>query len=107
MASDPFDLQRFVDAQDRVYEQVCAELRNGQKRGHWIWYVFPQLRGLGSSDMAKAYGIASREEAEDYLDHPVLGPRLRECIRLVNLVWNPFTNNLMPKRLKQNIVFLY
>ena len=83
--SDPFDLQRFVDAQNRVYEQVCAELRNGQKRSHWMWFIFPQLRGLGSSEMATAYGISSRQEAEAYLDHSVLGPRLRECTRLVNL----------------------
>lgn len=84
--SDPFDLQRFVDAQNPVYEEVCAELRSGRKRGHWIWFVFPQLRGLGHSAMAAAFGISSRQEAEAYLDHPVLGPRLRECIRLVNLV---------------------
>ncbi len=84
--SDPFDLQRFVDAQNPVYEQACAELRSGQKRGHWIWFVFPQLRGLGSSAMATAFGISSRREAEAYLAHPVLGPRLRECTRLVNLV---------------------
>jgi uncharacterized protein (DUF1810 family) len=83
---DPFDLQRFVDAQNAVYEEVRAELRNGRKRGHWIWFVFPQLKGLGSSDMATLYGIASRQEAEAYLDHSVLGPRLRECTRLVNLV---------------------
>ena len=86
MASDPFDLQRFVDAQNPVYEEVRAELRNGRKRGHWIWFIFPQLRGLGSSDMATVYGIASRQEAEAYLPHPVLGPRLTECTRLVNLV---------------------
>jgi uncharacterized protein (DUF1810 family) len=84
--SDPFDLQRFVDAQNPVYEQVSVELRDGQKRGHWIWYVFPQLRGLGSRAMATKFGISSREEAEAYLAHPVLGPRLRECTRVVNLV---------------------
>jgi uncharacterized protein (DUF1810 family) len=82
--SDPFDLQRFVDAQNPVYAEACAELRNGQKRGHWIWFIFPQLRGLGSNAMATAFGISSRQEA--YLDHAVLGPRLRECTRLVNLV---------------------
>jgi uncharacterized protein (DUF1810 family) len=69
-----------------VYEEVCAELRSGRKRGHWIWFIFPQLRGLGSSDMAMVYGIASRHEALAYWDHPVLGPRLRERTRLVNLV---------------------
>jgi uncharacterized protein (DUF1810 family) len=84
--SDPFNLQRFVDAQNPVYDAVCAELRSGRKRGHWIWFVFPQLRGLGSSNMATVFGISSRQEAVAYLDHPVLGPRLRECTRLVNLV---------------------
>jgi len=84
--SDPFDLQRFVTAQDGVYEQVCAELGGGRKEGHWIWFIFPQMLGLGSSAMANAFGIASREEAEAYLKHAVLGPRLRECTRLVNLV---------------------
>ena len=85
-ANDPHNLQRFVDAQDQVYKQVCMELRNGQKEGHWIWFIFPQLRGLGHSAMAIAFGIASRKEAEAYLDHVVLGPRLRECTRIVNLV---------------------
>jgi uncharacterized protein (DUF1810 family) len=80
------DLQRFVDAQDPVFEQVCAELREGQKRGHWMWFVFPQLRGLGHSQMATRFAISSLQEAEAYLKHPVLGPRLRECTRLVNLV---------------------
>jgi uncharacterized protein (DUF1810 family) len=83
--NDPHNLQRFVDAQNPLYEQVCTELRDGQKRGHWIWFVFPQLRGLGSSAVATAFGISSRQEAAAYLDHPVLGPRLRECTRLVNL----------------------
>jgi uncharacterized protein (DUF1810 family) len=84
--NDPYDLQRFVDAQERLYEQVCGELRNGQKKGHWIWFIFPQLRGLGHSQMATTFGISSRQEAEAYLRHPVLGQRLRECTRLVNLV---------------------
>jgi uncharacterized protein (DUF1810 family) len=84
--SDPFDLQRFVEAQNPVYEQVCAELRNGIKTGHWMWFIFPQLRGLGHSPIATKYGISSQEEAEAYLQHPVLGPRLEECTRLVNLV---------------------
>jgi uncharacterized protein (DUF1810 family) len=75
-----------VDAQDPVYQQVCTELRNGTKTGHWIWFIFPQLRGLGYSSMATKFGIASRQEAEAYLKHPVLGPRLEECTRLVNLV---------------------
>lgn len=84
MASgDPYDLQRFVDAQESVYRTVVAELQAGRKRSHWIWFVFPQLRGLGRSSTAHHYGIASLEEAVAYLAHPVLGPRLRECTRLV------------------------
>jgi len=85
VVSDPFNLQRFVDEQDEGYDQVCAELLAGRKLGHWIWFIFPQLRGLGRSSMSTAFGIGSREEAKAYLDHPVLGPRLRECTRLVNL----------------------
>ena len=73
-------------AQNPVYEQVCAELRSGRKQGHWMWFIFPQLRGLGHSQMATAFGIASRDEAEAYLSHSVLGTRLRECTQLVNLV---------------------
>ncbi len=80
------DLQRFVDAQDRVYDNVLDELRAGRKRSHWMWFVFPQIRGLGSSPTAQHYGIASLAEARAYLDHPVLGPRLRECVALVNAV---------------------
>ena len=80
-----FDLQRFVDAQNPVYEQVCSELRRGRKETHWMWFVFPQLKGLGHSPMAIRYAISSTAEAEDYLRHPILGPRLRECTRLVNL----------------------
>ncbi|WP_101946800.1 DUF1810 domain-containing protein [Mycobacterium sp. 3519A] len=78
-----FDLGRFVDAQDRVYDTVVAELRDGAKRTHWIWFIFPQLRGLGRSGTAQHYGIGSLDEARAYLAHPVLGPRLRECTRLV------------------------
>jgi uncharacterized protein (DUF1810 family) len=81
--ADQFDLQRFVDAQDRVYDTVLDELRGGRKRSHWIWFVFPQLRGLGRSPTALHYGISSLEEARAYLAHDVLGPRLRECARLV------------------------
>jgi uncharacterized protein (DUF1810 family) len=86
LVNDPYNLQRFVDAQNRVYEQACAELRNGQKRTHWIWFIFPQLCGLGRSEMAAVFGISSRAEAEAYWKHLVLGPRLAECTRLVNLV---------------------
>ena len=82
--SDPHDLQRFVDAQAHTYDQALAELRAGQKRTHWMWFVFPQIEGLGSSAMARHYAIASRAEAEAYLGHPVLGPRLRELTRIVN-----------------------
>lgn len=85
-ANDPHNLQRFVDAQNAVFEQVCVELREGQKQGHWMWFIFPQLQGLGNSEMAVRFAITSREEAELYLKHPVLGPRIRECTRLVNLV---------------------
>ena len=83
---DPHDLQRFVEAQDEVIEQVKRELRSGRKRTHWMWFVFPQMAGLGSSRMAQRYAIGSREEAEAYLAHPTLGPRLRECTGLVNAV---------------------
>lgn len=84
--SDPFDLERFVTAQNPVFEEVRAELRRGCKKGHWMWFVFPQLRGLGQSWMAHQFGISSREEAAAYLAHPILGARLRECTRLVCLV---------------------
>ena len=84
--NDPYDLQRFIDAQDPVFDQVCSELGAGQKRGHWMWFIFPQVRGLGQSDMATKFAISARDEAEAYLKHPVLGPRLRECTRLVMLV---------------------
>jgi uncharacterized protein (DUF1810 family) len=84
--TDPFDLQRFVDAQASVYQRVLAELRHGQKQSHWMWFIFPQLAGLGYSPMARRFAIASREEAMVYLGHGVLGPRLRECTALVNAV---------------------
>jgi len=82
--SDPFDLQRFVEAQEPVIEDVKQELWSGQKRSHWMWYVFPQIIGLGRSEMSRRYAIISREEAEAYLSHSILGPRLRECTDLVN-----------------------
>jgi uncharacterized protein (DUF1810 family) len=84
--NDPHNRQRFVDAQNGVYERACAELRAGQKRGHWMWFVFPQLSGLGSSQMAATVGISSREEAVAYLNHPSLGVRLAECTGLVNVL---------------------
>ena len=85
-ASDPFDLQRFVDAQARVYSSVLDELRAGRKRSHWIWFIFPQVAGLGSSPTAARYAISSLDEAGAYLRHDVLGPRLHECTQLVNAV---------------------
>jgi uncharacterized protein (DUF1810 family) len=86
MTVDPFDLKRFVDAQAPVYDTVVDELRAGRKRSHWMWFVFPQLRGLGSSPTAVHYGISALDEARAYLDHRLLGPRLRECVGLVNQV---------------------
>ncbi len=74
-----FDLDRFLVAQQGVYDNVVAELRRGLKSGHWIWFIFPQVAGLGSSDMSRHYAIVSLDEARAYLAHPVLGPRLREC----------------------------
>ncbi|OBB15172.1 calpastatin [Mycobacteriaceae bacterium 1482268.1] len=83
VTGDPFELNRFVQAQDTVYRTVLSELRAGRKRSHWMWFVFPQLRGLGSSPTAVRFGITSVEEARAYLDHELLGFRLRECVRLV------------------------
>jgi uncharacterized protein (DUF1810 family) len=83
-ASDPHNLQRFLDAQSPVYDQVLAELREGRKRTHWMWFIFPQIAGLGSSPMAQHFAISGRAEAVAYLAHPTLGPRLRECTDLVN-----------------------
>ncbi len=79
-----FYLERFVSAQQPIYAQALAELRAGRKRTHWMWFIFPQLRGLGSSAMAERYGLDGRGEAEAYLEHPVLGSRLRECTAAVN-----------------------
>jgi uncharacterized protein (DUF1810 family) len=83
---DPYNLQHFVDAQAPVFEQVRAELRAGRKRSHWMWFVFPQIAGLGHSEMARRYAISSLDEAKAYLAHPVLGARLRECTELVSKV---------------------
>ena len=82
--SDPYNLQRFVDAQAPVYEQVLRELRAGRKASHWMWFIFPQIAGLGHSPMAQRFAISGRAEAESYLQHAVLSPRLTECTRLVN-----------------------
>jgi uncharacterized protein (DUF1810 family) len=78
-----YDLQRFLEAQAGVYEQACAELRAGRKRSHWMWFMFPQIHGLGSSPMAVRYAITSLDEARAYLEHVVLGPRLRESAGIV------------------------
>jgi uncharacterized protein (DUF1810 family) len=86
MTTDPFDLQRFLKAQSPVYSRVLDELRRGRKQSHWMWFIFPQLAGLGHSAMAQRFAIASREEAIAYLAHGVLGPRLKECTRLVSAV---------------------
>ena len=80
---DPFGLERFVRAQVRVYSGALAELKGGRKRSHWIWFIFPQIDGLGSSSNSKFYGIKSLAEAQAYLAHPLLGPRLRECTEAV------------------------
>ena len=81
--TDSFDLRRFVDAQAAVYPQVVAELSHGRKQTHWMWFIFPQIAGLGSSAMAQRFAIGSRAEAVAYLEHDLLGPRLVECTRLV------------------------
>jgi uncharacterized protein (DUF1810 family) len=79
----PFDLERFIAAQEGVYAGALGELRRGRKTGHWIWFVFPQLVGLGRSEMSRRYGIVSLAEARAYLEHPILGVRLRECAHAV------------------------
>ena len=81
---DPFNLQRFVEAQSTAFERARAELLAGRKVTHWMWFVFPQLEGLGRSEMARRYAISSLAEARAYLEHPILGPRLVECTRIVN-----------------------
>src|SRR5215467_5629624 len=81
---DRYNLKRFVAAQDPVFEQVRGELRAGRKRSHWMWFIFPQIRGLGQSSTALHFGISSLQEARAYLRHPLLGSRLRECTALVN-----------------------
>ena len=84
MTNDAFDLDRFVMAQEPIYEQALAELRAGSKRTHWSWFILPQMRGLGFSSMSVRYGIGSLDEAKAYLAHPLLGPRLRECVSAMN-----------------------
>ena len=84
--NDEFNLQRFIDAQAPVYDRVCAELRAGRKQSHWMWFIFPQIEGLGHSATARLYAISSLAEAAAYLRHPLLGKRLRECAALVAAV---------------------
>jgi uncharacterized protein (DUF1810 family) len=81
--SDPYDLSRFVRAQEDDYDRALSELRAGRKRSHWMWYIFPQLAGLGSSEISRRYAIRSMDEARAYLGHPMLGPRLQECAEAV------------------------
>lgn len=95
MPSPAPDLQRFVDAQAPVHGRVRAELAAGRKRTHWMWFVFPQIQGLGRSAMAQRYAIASREEAAAYLAHPVLGTRLRECAALVLAAPGPAIDDIL------------
>src|SRR5215467_14471484 len=83
MSADPYKLGRFPRAQDQVYERVRSELAAGEKRSHWMWFIFPQLKGLGSSATARNFALASLDEARAYLAHPLLGARLRECTQLV------------------------
>jgi len=94
-ADDPWHLQRFVDAQRGVYARVREELAAGRKRSHWMWFVFPQVEGLGRSEMARRYAIASADEACAYLAHPMLGPRLRECAALVLAAPGPAIDDVL------------
>ena len=84
--TDAFQLRRFLDAQEPVFADVVAELRAGRKSSHWMWFIFPQIEGLGHSSTARYFAIHSLDEAKAYLAHPILGPRLRECARLVNSI---------------------
>jgi len=81
--NDIYDLRRFIEAQAQSYQSIVSELKDGQKCGHWMWYTFPQIQGLGASPMARHYAISSPEEAQAYLEHPILGSRLTECTKLV------------------------
>ena len=96
MSGDSYNLQRFVDAQAGVYERVLAELGEGRKRSHWMWFIFPQIAGLGSSETARWFAISGREVAAAYLRHEVLGPRLRHCTELVNQVSGRAIEEIFP-----------
>ena len=91
---EDFNLARFVEAQEPVYAKVKAELQAGHKRSHWMWFVFPQIAGLGSSEMAQRYAIASEDEAAAYLAHPLLGRRLRECAAIVAALDGPSAHDI-------------
>ncbi|MBW7963892.1 DUF1810 domain-containing protein [Bradyrhizobium sp. BR 10261] len=93
--TDPVDLERFLKAQEPVFRAVLAELGQGRKQSHWMWFVFPQIAGLGFSAMSQRYAIGSRAEAQAYLAHPVLGPRLIECTRLVLAVQGRTINAIL------------
>lgn len=80
------NLERFLEAQKPIYDQVCTELRRGKKSTHWMWFIFPQINGLGNSPYAKKYALSSLEEAQQYFKHPILGSRLKECTQLVNKI---------------------
>jgi uncharacterized protein (DUF1810 family) len=86
MELDRYNLQRFIQAQEPVYKRVVSELREGRKRTHWMWFIFPQIRGLGQSEISQRFSIGSLYEAEAYSAHPILGPRLKECTQLVNAI---------------------
>jgi uncharacterized protein (DUF1810 family) len=95
LSHEPFPLDHFISAQEPVYDQVRAELRAGRKRSHWMWFIFPQLAGLGRSSTARYYGLASLAHARAFLGHPVLGPRLRECTALAIAAKSPSALALM------------
>ena len=95
MVPDPFDLQRFVRAQEGTYERALSELKNGQKQSHWMWYVFPQFEGLGFSRTSQRYAIKSLAEARAYLAHQVLGPRLVECATVLSRVEDLTANDIL------------
>ncbi len=101
-ANDPFNLQRFLDAQASTFDHARAELASGRKRTHWMWFIFPQLRGLGSSPMAERYVVSGMDEAIAYLSHPVLGARLRDCTAAVNMIEGSSADNIFgyPDNLK-------
>jgi len=94
--ADAYNLQRFIDAQEGDYSSVLRELRAGQKRSHWMWYIFPQIQGLGGSSMSRNYAISSQDEAKAYWEHPILGSRLLECIQLVMDVQDRTAEEIFP-----------